>query len=568
MKHLIFLALSLSCAVAFAAGGKLSPELSRTRTGNIDVIIQYRTQPTEAHGHAVRNMGGTLKRELGVINARHYSIPAAALAQLASDPDVAYISPDRPVQANLDQADVTIGANLAASYNVNGKGVGVAVIDSGIGPSNDLVGKVVYEQQFIQGNKQDAYGHGTHVAGIIAGGGNDSKGAAFFRTFQGVAQGVNLIDLQVLDQNGAGSDSAVIAAIEQAIVLKNIYNIRVINLSLGRPVFESYRLDPLCMAVEQAWRSGIVVVVAAGNYGRTNPTTTYGYGTITAPGNDPYAITVGAMKDMGTPALSDDMIATYSSKGPTLYDMVAKPDLVAPGNLIDSTRSLASNMVNNNPQAGIPMNLYQNGGNKGNSTSYIQLSGTSMATPFVSAAVALVLQQHPELTPNQVKARLMKTADKTHFPATSSYTDPSTGITYKAQYDVFTVGAGYLNIGNALFNTDVAPAALSAASPAMTFTSTGAVQLVSGSSMVWGSSIVWGSSVIWGSSAGSNGVVWSNSMVWGTSNLFATATGTIFGNSIVWGSGTVFGNSIVWGSANLNSQAADTGNVLVNGEGN
>ena len=147
---------------------------------------------------------------------------------------------------------------------------------------------------------------------------------------------MNLINLRVLDQNGAGTDSEVIAAIQTAIALKSTYNIRVINLSLGRPVWESYTLDPLCQAVEQAWKSGIVVVVAAGNYGRDNLAGTNGYGTITAPGNDPYVITVGAMKTMGTAARTDDVIASYSSKGPTLFDQVIKPDLVAPGNLIIS----------------------------------------------------------------------------------------------------------------------------------------------------------------------------------------------------------------------------------------
>ena len=107
-----------------------------------------------------------------------------------------------------------------------------------------------------------------------------------------------------------------------------------INLSLGRAVYESYKLDPLCQAVEKAWKTGIVVVVAAGNNGRYQPTD--GYGTITSPGNDPYVITVGAMKTMGTPTRVDDLIASYSSKGPTVIDAVVKPDLVAPGNLLVS----------------------------------------------------------------------------------------------------------------------------------------------------------------------------------------------------------------------------------------
>ena len=128
---------------------------------------------------------------------------------------------------------------------------------------------------------------------------------------------------------GAGNDSTVIAAIQRAIALKNTYNIRVINLSLGRGIPSSYTQDPLCQAVEAAWNSGIVVVVAAGNYGRLSVYGSNGFGTITAPGNDPYVITVGAMKSMGTYPRVDDQKASYSSKGPTTYDHVVKPDIMA-----------------------------------------------------------------------------------------------------------------------------------------------------------------------------------------------------------------------------------------------
>ena len=141
----------------------------------------------------------------------------------------------------------------------------------------------------------DLYGHGTHVAGIIGGNGYLSGG-----NYAGVAPGVNLLDLRVLDLNGSGSDSNVIAAIEQAIALQSTYNIRVINLSLGRGIFVSYTQDPLCQAVEAAWKAGIVVVVAAGNYGRVSVNGSNGFGTITAPGNDPFVITVGAMKSNGS----------------------------------------------------------------------------------------------------------------------------------------------------------------------------------------------------------------------------------------------------------------------------
>ena len=166
-----------------------------------------------------------------------------------------------------------------------------------------MTSRVVYSQSFVSGqDASDGYGHGTHVAGIIGANGDDSTGPSFARTFKGVAPNVNLINLKVLDQNGSGQEADVIEAIETAIVLKDTYNIRVINLSLGRPVFESYTLDPLCQAVEAAWKAGIVVVVAAGNTGRDNSLGTHGYGTIASPGNDPYVITVGATNAKGHPA--------------------------------------------------------------------------------------------------------------------------------------------------------------------------------------------------------------------------------------------------------------------------
>ena len=154
-------------------------------------------------------------------------------------------------------------------------------------------GRIVYSQNFVPSKRDaiDAYGHGTHVAGLIAGNGAQSTGKHDFRTFYGAAPNANIINLRVLDANGTGTDSAVIAAIEEAIALQSTYNIRIINLSLGRPIYESYALDPLCQAVEQAWKAGIVVVVAAGNDGRDLNLNPDGYGTINAPANDPYVIT-------------------------------------------------------------------------------------------------------------------------------------------------------------------------------------------------------------------------------------------------------------------------------------
>src|SRR5438309_4213930 len=349
------------------------------------------------------------------------------------------------------------------------------------------------------------------------------------------------------------------------------YIIRVINLSLGRQVYESYRVDPLCQAVEAAWNAGIVVLAAAGNQGRNDSAGTEGYGTIAAPGNDPYVITVGAMKTADTPTRSDDTIASYSSKGPTAYDFVVKPDIVAPGNQVISSLAPNASLLSS------PTNVYlseyatptttttsSGGNNKNNrkntlstvatntiSTSYMRLSGTSMATPVVSGAAVLLLQENPNLTPDQVKARLMKTASKT-FQASSSATDPTTGITYTDYYDIFTIGAGYLDIAAALSSNDLADA--SAESPAAVFDpSTQGVYLVTGQGVVWGDSSAWATSLVWGTNVFVNGtaVLWGSSVCWGTSSNACF--------SVVWGSG------VVWGDTS--NQATSTAlSILVGGE--
>ena len=299
----------------------------------------------------------------------------------------------------------------------------------------------------------DLYGHGTHVAGIVAGNGADSTCTTCTRTVKGIAPNANLINLRVLDENGNGTDSNVIAAIDQAIALASTYNIRVINLSVGGPVLESSAQDPLCQAVEAAWQAGIVVDVAAGNDGRDNSVGNNGYGTITSPGNDPFVITVGAMKNEGTPDRTDDLIASYSSKGPTGIDNYVKPDIVAPGNLtVSLLANINDTLPTTEPTALIPNTYYDSAGDGSTSTVYYTLSGTSMATPVVSGAVALLLQQDPSLTPDQVKARLMRTAYKT-FPMSSQATDPTTGTVYTSYYDIFTIGAGYLDIDAALADT-------------------------------------------------------------------------------------------------------------------
>jgi serine protease AprX len=544
-------------------GRKFSPELAQRieRGGDtpMRVIVQYKNAPTETRLHSDEARGAKFHSRLGLVKAGVYTMRPSVMENLAQDPDVAYISPDYPVKAMDDFTDAAIGMSTVRNMGLgtSNTGIGVAVIDSGInGTPDDLMmssyqSRVVYRQDFTGASNVnsrgqvtwDTYGHGTHVAGIIAGDGTDSNGL-----WTGIAYGVNLIDLRVLDSDGVGSDSNVIAAIQTAIQLKSAYNIRIINLSLGRPIYGSYVNDPVCQAVEQAWRAGIVVVVAAGNFGRVSVNGSNGYGTITSPGNDPYVITVGAMKTMNTYDASDDQIASYSSKGPTTYDHIVKPDIVAPGNLIRSVDDKYSTLYNAYP------------GNRARGAhwgyDYMILSGTSMATPVVSGAAAVLLEQDPTLTPDQVKARLMKTASK-NFPSYSVATDPSTGQTFTAYYDLFTVGAGYLNLAAAVQNGDKAPSTVgSALSPTAVYnSSTGKVSLVYGSSsvpatsVVWGTSIVWGTSVVWGTNVNTaSSVVWGTSIVWGTSSTT--------GFSVVWGTDTTSASSVVWGASTLPLQAS------------
>jgi serine protease AprX len=534
-------------------GQKQSWDFSKYGSGSlVDVIVQFKKNRSMGDIMAVQNFWDASDRQeagndsqgehnLTAINAFHLKVPSWAIPFISAMPNVAYISPVRPVSRTLDVTDGTVAANMAWSYGWTGAGVGVAVIDSGIyGQAPDFANtsgtgsRVVYSESFVSGlDASDQYGHGTHVAGIVGSGGENSTGSGFSRTFKGIAPNVNLINLRVLDANGAGTDANVIAAIQRAIQLKSTYNIRVINLSLGRPVFESYKLDPLCQAVEAAWQAGIVVVTAAGNSGRDNSLGTNGYGTIISPGNDPYVITVGAMNTKGTTYRWDDVIASYSSKGPTLIDLIVKPDLVAPGNNIVSVLAPNSTLATQYPQTLVPDNYYETGTVSGNSGTYLRLSGTSMATPVVAGAAAILIQQNPNITPDQVKARLMKTAGKT-LPLYSTATDFWTLMSFSNQSDIFTVGAGELDLNRALTNTDLVD--LPALSPtAYIDSATGHVAISRGGPNIWGTT---------------DGIVWGDGLVWGTSVLTGGLTATLDG--IVWGD-TVFGatDGIVWGDTIL-----------------
>jgi serine protease AprX len=551
------------------AFSRIAPELSgllakahqgSAKSDTVRVIVQYKQVPTAAHYATMQSRGGLLHAKLHMIKSAAFTIPVSALPALEADPEISLVTIDHPMNVMDETTDVATGVTAAWSAGYTGAGVGVAVIDSGINDTHpDLrnpngSSRVVYHQDFtgtsttnLLGGKYDLYGHGTHVAGIIGGNGSLSGGQ-----YEGVAPGVNLVDLRALDLNGVGTDSTVIAAIQEAVALKNTYNIRVINLSLGRGIFVSYTQDPLCQAVESAWKSGILVVVAAGNYGRLSVNGSNGFGTVTAPGNDPYVLTVGATKSNGSTSVSAETLASYSSKGPTTYDHVVKPDMVAPGNDVVSLSAPGATL-----EALFPSELVN--GTDGNND-YFTLSGTSMATPAVVGAAALLFQEQSTLTPDQVKARLMHSASKLNLTSSSAWV-PHLSQTFTNFYDLFEVGAGLLNVQNAISDTALAPATVgSALSPSAVYNSqTGTVSLVYGNSsvtsnsVVWGSSVVWGTSVVWGASTVSGtSVVWGASLPWNTSTLSAF--------SVVWGSVTGgTGNtalSVVWGATATSADAA------------
>ena len=306
-------------------------------TSRVIVVLKPGTDPGDG-----RRFGGRLRRRLESIDGAVVELPNALLRRLAESDEVESIHEDRLVSAHLNRTAVAVGARAVQNtMGFDGGGVGVAVIDSGITAWHDdltyVTGgragrgregqRVAAFVDFVndRASAYDDYGHGTHVAGIIAGNGYDTGGAR-----AGIAPAAHLVSLKVLDDEGQGTVSDVIAALQWAVANRSAYNIRVINLSVGAAVTESFLTDPLTLAAKRAVDAGIVVVSAAGNLGRNDAGETQ-YGGITAPGNAPWVLTVGASSTSGTASRTDDVIAPYSSRGPSAIDYQAKPDVVAPG---------------------------------------------------------------------------------------------------------------------------------------------------------------------------------------------------------------------------------------------
>jgi serine protease AprX len=516
------------------------------KVGESDVIVEFFDDSDSVN--RIRANGGQSGRKLGILKARTARVSNALLKRLADDPKVKKVHLDREVEGDIARTAATVGAkNVHAQYGYTGAGVGVAVIDSGITAWHDDLTVANRQGQRVtafvdfvnnQTAKYDDWGHGTHVAGIIAGNGYDSSGAR-----QSIAPKANIIALKALDFEGKGTISNIIAALDWVVSNRTQYNIRVVNMSLGAGVFESYNTDPLTVAAKRAVEAGIVVVAAAGNMGKAANGQPQ-YGAIPAPGNAPWVITVGASSTQGTTDRRDDIMAGYSSRGPTMIDFAAKPDLVAPGSGSVSLSTKNSLMYTTKAQylvAGKPtLNL--------NYLPYLTLSGTSMATPVVAGTVALMLEANPNLTPNMVKAILQYTAQ------------------VHAGYDYLTQGAGFLNtLGAVRLARFFEVGEKGDDYPNMKAWSrhifwgnrrvTGGVPTPGGTA--WGHNIVWGDAltpsgknIVWGENctdANCDNIVWGNNIVWGESDSDDNIVwGNTDGDNIVWGNSD--GDNIVWGN--------------------
>jgi serine protease AprX len=397
----IALAIAVSAMVLLSTfGGSLGQNAG---TAPVAVIIRGVAGSMADVERQVKSVGGTVDLELGIINGVKATVPLSGLSTLANSPLIWSITPDAPVHLNAvdpslgyDTSDdgapnlvaKTVGADTAWTSGYTGAGVDVAIIDTGVAPLPEFRGRLVYgpdlspESQVDALRNMDAYGHGTFLAGLI--GGRDSRLADGARPsaayYSGIAPGSRLVSVKVATHNGATDVSQVLAAIDWVVQHRRSgdLNIRVLNLSFGTDGIQDYRIDPLTYAAEVAWRAGIVVVAAGGNEG-------FGNSRLNNPAYDPFVIAVGADDPRGTAGSGNDQVPDFSARGDK-----RGVDFVAPGRSVVSLRVRGSYIDENNPQGVV-------------SDRFFRGSGTSQAAAVVSGAVALLLQQRPELTPDQVK---------------------------------------------------------------------------------------------------------------------------------------------------------------------
>jgi serine protease AprX len=388
----------------------------------VQAIVQFNAPVSSAKAQAdAATVRGRVIGKLPIIDGLALEVTAAQARSLAANPDVHAVSLNTTVtpqglpgggRLRMPGSQTVSGDQLQTTYDqtlnvvplwklgVTGTGVGVAVIDTGIdGALPDFAAADGSHSRVIVSavdnphatTAADAYGHGTDVAGIVAGNGDNRPSSdPLHGQYIGVAPNANLISIKVSDETGATTVLDVIYGLQFAVEHQSQYNIRVVNLSLDSATPQSYKTDPLDAAVEAAWMHGIVVVAAAGNRGDASDAVQY------APANDPYVITVGGLDENGTANPSDDTVASWSSRG-TTQDGIQKPDVYAPGAHIVSVLAPSSVFARS-------CSCLVGGGQ------YIQTSGTSMAAPAISGLVADLLQLHPAWTPDQVKGDLTSPA--------------------------------------------------------------------------------------------------------------------------------------------------------------
>lgn len=340
----------------------------------IPVILQFNSNSSNLKAN-ISSLSARIKSNLPLIDGFAGYMTIESIYSIINNPEIDYISFDSEVFTLLDIATPTMDAYFPHDKGYRGEGITVAVIDTGVSPHYDLTrpfDRIIGFKDFVNNNNDpyDDNGHGTHVCGIIAGNGYSSYGQ-----YAGIAPQADILGIKALDKNGGGSISDIIAAISYIVETKDLYNTKIINLSLGSPANIACSKDPLCKAVDKAVKAGLIVITAAGNSGPQSET-------IFSPGISKNVITVGAVDDKKTIDTSDDIIASFSSRGPTLEGLM-KPDIVAPGVNI---KSLSNTKLDG----------------------YSSLSGTSMATPLVSGSVALLLNKNEYLNLDEIKEILLQ----------------------------------------------------------------------------------------------------------------------------------------------------------------
>jgi serine protease AprX len=390
------LAIAGALALATFAGTSLAG-VPVAEAGTTQTVIVTATGPL-APATAVLEVGGSVLATFHIIDGVEASVLSALEPVLAALPGIT-VTPD--VSVNVQSAPVSTGphtpsdvflqqtgASQLAAAGDTGQGVTVAVLDTGIDNLPDFAGRLIGGVDLTGGNDpfHDSYGHGTFVAGLIAGDGASSDGQ-----YSGEAPGADLVSIKVAGASGVTDLATLILGVQWAVDNRLVYGIKVLNISFGYQSGQSTVINPLDQAVEAAWNSGITVVASAGNAGPFN-------GTILSPGDDPLVITVGALDDMAQPSVADDEMTNFSSVGPTSPDGWVKPDLVTSGRSVVSVAAPGSTIYDDYPSARI------------GSANFVG-SGTSFSAAITSGAAALVLADNPGLTPDQVKARLLGTTN-------------------------------------------------------------------------------------------------------------------------------------------------------------